>query len=98
MKGGLGGEGQFSALHQHTTTIQEHTPEQMKAGGQVPEDTLSLATQLGDFSTSWTQQPCITGLLGWRPRSGLENHLTSQASKEDPVPQPIIPSRRSTVP
>lgn len=59
---GEGGEGQFSALHQHTATIQEHMPDQMKAGGQVPEDTLSLAMQLGDFSTSWS----ITAALHYR--------------------------------
>lgn len=65
---------------------QEHTPKQMNAEGQEPEDTLSLVMHSGSFSTSWAQQPHTTGLLGWRS-AGLDNRLTSQVSKEDPVPQ-----------
>lgn len=67
-------------------TTQEHTPKQVKAEGQEPEDTLSLVTQLSGFRMSWAQQPHTTGLLAWRP-AGLDNRLTSQVSKEDPVPQ-----------
>lgn len=67
-------------------TTQEHTPKQMKAEGQEPEDTLSLVTKSSGFGMSWALQPHTSGLVGWRP-AGLDNHLTSQVSEEDPGPQ-----------
>lgn len=91
------GKGNHPLFAIHSITTQEHMPKEMKTKGQVPEDTLSLVTQLGGFGKRWAQQPHITGLLAWRP-AGMDNHLTSQASKEDPVPQPLIHPRGSTAP
>lgn len=70
----------------NTITTQEHKPKRMKAEGWEPEDTLTLLMQLRGLGMSWAQQPHTTGLLGWTP-AGLDNHLTSHVSKEDPVPQ-----------